>query len=259
MADGPIKIPTYLSKYVKPESIAATDNAASVSISIPRISIRGRKFRVVEGGEEIGKPKDELEVIILGISPAQGLFSKTFYSKGYTPGESSPPDCSSSNGIVPDSWVSNPVSAQCRNCKNFAFGSAISPNGKKVKACKDSKRLWCVLPKQPDGTLYLLQLASMSFKALAEYGNTLRQNGLPFSAVLTKLIMNENSEVPDVQFEIVSVLDEKTLTISMARAEKAEWDTPQAQPVLEAPKETPQLVQKVAKSKNPDDITTEEW
>lgn len=233
MAGTQIAVPEHLKKFLA-NSQASTDAdaMAASSISIPRISLRGRKFRVIEGGEEIKKPADELYVVILAVEPGAGLMAKTLYKKGYQSGDSSPPDCSSQNGITPDSWIQSPVSAQCRTCPMNAFGSATTNNGKKSKACKDSKRLWLALPEAIQGTVYNLGVPVTSLKALSEYGAMLKSNGVPPAAVITRLSMKD-TEFPELIFEFVGVLEQEPMEQAMLRNEQKDWDNSSSGPLLE--------------------------
>lgn len=218
-----IVIPDYLKKFIATSNPSAdADAMASASLSFPRISLRGRKFRVIEGGEEIQKPADELFCTILAVEPGAGLMQKTFYRNGYASGDKSPPDCSSANGVTPDSWVSNPVASKCSTCPMNQFGSATSNNGKKSKACKDSKRLWVAMPDNLEGTVYSLGVPVTSLKAMAEYGNLLKTNGVPSAAVITKLSMKD-TEFPELLFDFVGVLEQSALDVSMKRNESKDF------------------------------------
>jgi hypothetical protein len=218
-----IAIPEHLRKFLANSPVNSdADSMASASISVPRISLRGRKFRLIEGGEEIQKPAEELYCVILAVEPGPGLNQKTYYAKGYTSGDSSPPDCSSANGVQPDAWISNPVNTICKTCKFNQFKSA--PNGK-GKACKDSKRLWVVLPDAVEGTVFALGVPVSSLKAMAEYGAFLKANGIPTAAVITKLTMVD-TEFPELQFEYMGVLEEATMNTALLRNEKKDWSMP---------------------------------
>lgn len=228
-----IAIPEHLKKYLTPQGTSSdADSMASASISIPRISLRGRKFRLIEGGEEIRKPADELFAVIVAVEPGSGLFAKTFYDKGYSSGDTSPPDCSSSNGITPDPWVNNPQATACKNCPKNAWGSAINNQGKKIKACKDSKRLWIVEPDNINGTVFALGVPVTSLKALSEYGNMLKQHGIPAAAVMTKLSMKD-TEFPELVFEFAGVLNEQQTDAAMLRNEIKDWNINASGPMLE--------------------------
>lgn len=177
----------------------------------------------MEGGEEIQKPSDELEVVILGVTPDSGNMAKTFYEAGYQSGSNSPPDCSSVDGIAPDSWVQNPQSSRCGTCPKNIFGSATNnTTGKKAKACKDSKHLWVTLSKSVEGTIFLLSVPVTSLKAVSEYGRYIAQNGFPLAAILTRLTMVD-SEFPQLEFSVAGFLPEQTAKIAFDRKEQKEW------------------------------------
>ncbi len=230
VAKVPVK-PAYLQDYV-PDGSA--ESIASASISIPRISLRGRKFRLILEGEEIRKPSDTLEVVILAVEPGPNLFTKTWYANGYTSGDSSPPDCASSNGVQPDGWVSQPQNHNCSTCKQNMFGSATSLNGKKSKACRDSKRLWVALPEDIEGPVYALSVPVTSLKALAEYGKEVMRQGFPLPAIITQIEM-EDSEYPKLMFSNGGFLEETEGRQAINRNIARDWDIGAASnaPVLE--------------------------
>ena len=225
-------VPAYLQDYANNKADA--ESLASASISVPRISLRGRKFRLILDGEEIRKPSDTLDVVVLAVEPGPNLFTKTFYINGYTTGDSSPPDCASSNGITPDGWVAYPQNAKCATCKQNIFGSATSTNGKKSKACRDSKRLWVALPDDIDGPVYALSVPVTSLKALAEYGKNVMRQGFPLPAIITSLEM-EDSEFPKLLFSNGGFLEENEGRQAIERNIARDWDIGAASsgPVLE--------------------------
>lgn len=224
-------IPEHLKKFMtSTQASSDADSMASASISIPRVSLRGRKFRLIEGGEEIRRPAEELYCVILAVEPGAGLMQKTFYSKGYSSGDSAPPDCSSSNGLTPDPWVNNPQAQACRSCPQNSFKAG--PNGKKSKPCKDSKRLWIAEPDNIDGTVFALGVPVTSLKAMSEYGAMLKANGIPVSAVITRLSMKD-TEFPELIFEFAGVLAEEPLQVAMHRNEQRNWNIGASGPMLE--------------------------
>jgi hypothetical protein len=235
MAKQEIAIPEHLKKYMSNTGASSdADTMAAASISVPRLSMRGRKFRLIEGGEEIRKPADEIFVSILAVEPGAGLMAKTYYEKGYVSGDSSPPDCSSANGVTPDPWIGEPVSQRCNGCPMNVFGSAKSRSGGKAKACKDSKRMWVAEPDKLEGTVYALGIPVTSLKPMAEYGAMLKSNGIPTAAVITKLSFKD-TEFPELIFDFVGVLENEPMEIAMLRNEKKDWDLHQSAPMLDGP------------------------
>jgi hypothetical protein len=63
-----LQVPEYL-KGVAPSANNDLNAAIASSISVPRLSLRGKVFRFVENGEEIKKSNTPIDVIILGVEP----------------------------------------------------------------------------------------------------------------------------------------------------------------------------------------------
>lgn len=209
--------------------------AASASNSVPRISLRGREFRLIEGGEEVAKFRDQLFVTILGVEPEAGRMIKTYYAKGYQSGAKEPPTCSSEDGIAPAVWVTDRQSSHCQTCPKNVFGSAKSPTGKPTKACRDSKRIWLKLAEgnkagdKPyelaefnERTLYGLNVTVASLKAFSEYGRTLAGLGQGPAVCVTKITMLD-MEFPQLEFAIHAWLDAPTATKSLQYSADRPW------------------------------------
>jgi hypothetical protein len=83
--------------------------------SIKRITLRGRVFRLVDGGKEIAKNTDPyMDVVVVNGSRN---VQKSYYGAEYNPDETSVPDCWSSDGERPDADVPDPQGARCKECK----------------------------------------------------------------------------------------------------------------------------------------------
>lgn len=220
---------------------AGVDSMASAAMSIPRISMRGKKFRFVEGGEEVATANDFVELVIFGVEPDALRFIKTFYANPYGGANANnPPDCSSDDGVRPAGWVSRPQHNNCAECPKNRFGSAMSRNNKPSKACRDSKRLWVgrhddVL-KSEKATMYALGVPVTSLKSLAEFGRSLKQMNVPITAAVVKVVMDDDSEFPMISFELTGFLAEEQAKLAIARSEKAEWKANYVSgPALSAP------------------------
>lgn len=235
-----ITLPDYLKKMVDGGSVDSAGLVSATS-SVPRISLKGRQFRFIEGGEEVKKEAGPIYVIFLGAQPENGM-SKTWYEGSYNPNDSGPPSCSSSDGVHPDSWVSNPQAESCSACEKNKWGSATSLAGKKAKACRDSKRIMVVEPDDIEGgTIYILNVTISSLKALSEYGRMLNANSVPMAAAITKLSMVD-SDFPQLEFEFAGCLKEENGIKAMERSTKREWDSFDSKPKLEN-QSKPQLTQ----------------
>jgi len=209
--------------YMQNTQVADDANSiASASLSIPRMSLKGKKFRFIEGGEESSR-YDSVKVVILAVEPDAGHFIKTFYAGAYNPNDTAPPDCSSSNGIAPDSWVNDPQSPRCNTCPKNVFGSATSTSGKKAKACRDAKRLWVAKEGEVDGTVFGLNIPVTSLRSLADYGMYVKKNNFPLAGIVTELTMDEEAEFPQLIFQHVGFLPEEDFNTSLARNQEKDW------------------------------------
>lgn len=223
MSKTQVAVPEYLRKFMEQNGgTNDADSMASANTSIPRVSLKGKKFQLINGDDE-SKKSDDIHVVILGVDPEGGRMIKTYYASGYNPADTAPPDCSSSDGAAPDAWVSNPVASNCANCEKNRFGSATSPTGKKTKACRDAKRLWIAKPDDIVGTVYGLNVPVTSLKDMAEYGKEIRGMGIPLSAVITRIYMDEDSEFPKIHFERVGFLNEETGVQALERNAARDW------------------------------------
>lgn len=216
-------IPDYLKRYVAETGPKASDASAMVSASsIPRVSLKAKKFRYIEEGEEI-RAEVETHFVILSVEPPAGKMSKTYYEGAYNPGDTAPPTCASSDGIRPDAWVSQPQNDICATCRHNVFGSAKSRSGGKAKACRDSKRLWVVPPDKIDDTVYGLQVPVTSLKNLSELGQKIAATGMPLSAAVIKATMEEDESFPIVKFDVAGWLHENWGPKAIERNEKKDW------------------------------------
>ena len=103
--------------------------------SVKRVSLRGRVFRLVDGGKEIAKRAEPyLDVVVVNGSTT---VQKTFHANAYSAEETSTPDCWSSNGEQPDADVDTPQHHNCRECPRAIKGSA---GGQKTQ-CRFSQQI----------------------------------------------------------------------------------------------------------------------
>lgn len=229
MSKNEVVIPAYLAammdKGEAKNDIASSDVASG---GVPRLTTKGKTFRFKQGEDEV-KAGQSVDLIIVGMSPERGL-AHTYYADGYTPDASSPPDCSSGNGVNPDNWVENPEANLCAKCPQAVWGSAVSMSGGKAKACKDSKHLYVAraedFTKNPEeATLYILSVTVNSLKAFANYGKEIAKIGLPSMCfAITRVIFDDEASVPKLEFEMLGLLNKELGTVSNARNKEAEWD-----------------------------------
>jgi hypothetical protein len=208
------------------KALADANSMAAASNSIPRVSLRGREFRFIEGGEEVAKVRQAVDVIILGVEPDAGRMVKTWYKNGYSPGAKEPPTCQSDDGIAPSPWVTEKVNPTCANCPKNQFGSAISPNGKQTKACRDSKRVWLKRADDPkpfsDRTTYGMNVTVASLKSFADFGKQLAGLGQGPAVCVTTMTMAD-SEFPQVDFTLKAWLDADLAPQSLKLSADRPW------------------------------------
>lgn len=188
--------------------------AAAVSAGgFPVVSIKGKVFHVQRGDERtlVTKPGDDdeaagsLEVVILSANPNK---SKVFYSHGYEEGSSAKPECYSNDGIAPAADAEDPQSNKCATCPHNQWGSRITDNGSKGKACADSMRL-AIAPAGQLNDPMLLRVPAASLKTLGSYGSQLAKRGVGPEDVITKIGFDYSVAHPALTFKAVRFVDEE--------------------------------------------------
>lgn len=161
----------------------ATKFSAPSSTKVNRVSLKGGRITLIcEGVEqELGTIAD---LILVDASP--GL-TKMYFSKPYEDTEEVVlPDCWSEDGIAPSSSIQGPVSAKCSGCPKNLWGSKITSNGKKAKACTDYKKLVVMLP----GTVaqfYEFRVPPASLSHLNDYVRKMGDRQTAINMVVTKV------------------------------------------------------------------------
>lgn len=189
--------------------------------SVKRISLRGRVFRLVDGGKEIAKNTDpHLDVIVVNGSTT---VQKTYHSGPYSPEDTSIPDCWSNNGETPDAEVENPQAANCKDCPKAIKGSA----GGTKTACRFSQRIAVVLANNPAGDVYQLVIPAlslfgagdMSHMPFLQYARYVGNSGFNLNMLITRLTFDTDSDVPKLFFSNVEFLDTDTHSIVIGQGQ----------------------------------------
>jgi len=177
--------------------------------STKRITLRGRVFRLVDGGKEIAKNTDpHMDVVVVNGSRT---VQKTWYAGEYNPDETSVPDCWSSDGERPDADVADPQSARCKECPQAIKGSA----GTGRAACRYSMRLAVVLRNNVGGDIYQLILPQKSLfgqgdvdhMPFLQYAKYVAQSGYNLNMLATRLTFDTDSDFPKLVFSNAEFLD----------------------------------------------------
>lgn len=208
--------------------------ASGEGSSIPRISIRSSRYRLVESGVEtvVGTT---LDVVIVGANPR---VSKVFYGSAYD-GENTAPTCFSSDGVKPHASVENPVNDNCAGCPNNELGSKILPSGNKSKLCADQRHLAVVAAADPS-KVYSLTIPVSAMRGLREYFKSLGNYGLTPEEVVTELSFDDNASYPKIVFNHKGYVPEAKLDSleKLTEHDSVKIATRQLEPsaTLEAPK-----------------------
>ena len=186
------------------------DLTSGVGLGFKVLSIKGKVFTIVSGGERtvVMKPGEDdeaatsLEVVLLR---ANAALAKVFYATGFEEGSNAKPDCHSSDGKKPDGDVEKPVNKTCADCPKNAWGSGNKGNS---KACSDTRRV-AIAPAGNLQDAMLLRVPPASLKPLAEFADTCNKRGAPYPSVVCKLKFEREESTPKLIFQPIAFLDEK--------------------------------------------------
>jgi len=181
---------------------------------VKRIVPKNGIFRKVVGGEEMGKVKGDLNVIVVNASPKVG---RIFYVKQWSAdAEPTAPDCFSNDGAAPDAGSANPQAERCDSCGQNIKGSGMGNS----KACRYSRRIAVTLEEDfgtsLEGEVYQLNLASKSLfgdsvgdntHPFESYTKYLANNGKSLDYVVTQISFNEDNDNQSILFTPVRFIN----------------------------------------------------
>jgi hypothetical protein len=237
-------------------AFAEEESNIRVKVSIPTLSIAGKKFAMNIGGETTILTKNEdgekvnlsyINVVILDQNPNR---SRTFFAKHYVSGEKQAPACYSSDGKKPDADVKTPVAATCASCPNSVKGSRIK-EGREGYACEAKKRLaiWpsamlanpalgippmqLILPMTSIWDKENKQNDAEGWFAWDQYTDSLRNMGVTHTGMVITRIKFDNTEHPKLLFKAVRWLDDADhAQFGEINKVKAIKNTPEVQKLL---------------------------
>lgn len=219
----PAQLPAYLQKFH--EKTKGINDGAIGGIkaqSWPRVNIGGSKFSIVKDGEKTlitdpanpNLPKMQLELVVVGHNPA---VSKLFYEGQWQEGDADEPDCSSDDGVRPDSHITEPQSSACATCPQNQWGSKINQQGKQIKACSDNKRLVVLPVHDLHSDALEFSVKPSALKPWAEYVRGLSGRGIDISTCVTLVYFDPAANYPKVMFRFGRFLSEDELNVVVAR------------------------------------------
>jgi len=195
-----IEVPAHLAKRMgQPSALSESlKGGLTMGAAYPRISIKGSRFRLVEGGTETVLEATSLEVVTVGANPG---ISKAWYASAWNPdAEAKAPDCFTMDGIRPDPTSGQPQNDLCASCPQNAWGSKVTDAGTKIKACSDKKRLAVVAADDPTGPIYLLEVTAAALKGMAQYQRELAMRTIIPETVRTIISFDTDASYPKLKF-----------------------------------------------------------
>ena len=201
------------------------ENLMSGGIAMPRISLRGGKFRQMIAGEQQGVTNNnEMNVIIVRAAKV----SRTYYKGVYDPDKAVPPTCWSSDTQQPAADVSaeNKQADRCMDCPMNVKGSGQN----NTKACRYNQRL-AIVPEDNMERVYQLQLPATSIfgdvvankMPMQSYAKFLEAHDkTPIIAIVTQMYFDDDADVPKLFFTPVRPLNEGELEKAIELSESPE-------------------------------------
>ena len=205
----------------------AAREASSAAASFPRspwITYKGKEWKIKYRGEYRLVTRDDvygdgstdpsasIEVVLV---KAPAHVSKVFYAKGFTEGDSGPPDCWSVNAVAPDAGAAHKQSKTCAGCPQNVFGTA--QNARTASAARARRApTSSASPSCPPRTSTISLSAGRclppgcppdSLKEIKDYGAKLDQRGIPYNAVSTRVSFQQGVAHPKLVFSAVRMLD----------------------------------------------------
>jgi hypothetical protein len=193
------------------------DLSAGVRGGYSVLSIRGSRWHIKTGDEQVtvtdqttGDPVGSLRLVLVKASPN---VSKNYYEGGYVEGSNDSPTCFSVDGVHPDPGAEKKQAASCAVCPKNVFGSRITDEGKKAKACSDARRIAVIPEGDFKNTEYggpmLLRVPASSLSNLAQYGKKMTGRGFPYNTVITRVSFDHNVSYPKLEFNAVRPLTDE--------------------------------------------------
>lgn len=218
-----------LPDFLQTAGVSELTKALAGKTGAKRIVPKNGIFRKMVGGEEMGKVKGNLDVVIVNASPKVG---RIFYAKAWTPdADPSAPDCFSNDGIAPDAGAASPQASRCDTCAQNIKGSGQGTS----KACRYSRRIAVNLVEDfgtsLEGEVYQLNLASKSLfgegvgdnsHTFENYTKYLANNGKSLDYVVTTLSFNENNDNQSVLFTPARFINKQEYAVTSEAAKKPE-------------------------------------
>lgn len=197
--------PSYLSQ---PNAGLLAKASAGLGISQPpRISLKDDRFTLIQAnGEPHPSVKSSLELDVIIVGTNNGV-SQIYYDGAYDPTSPAAPACWSDNQIGPSKDAMQPQSETCALCPR-AVWDQISPNGTKVPACNQHKKI-AVIVAGGGATVYLLSIPPASLKPWRGYVTHLGSQNASPDEIVTRVSMADKT----LKFEPVDFIPEAVVAM----------------------------------------------
>lgn len=193
--------------------------------SLKKISIRGRKFRCVVGGEEVARvDSDHMDVVIVNVAKDP---ARQYYAGAYDPkADAAPPVCWSADSKVPHPSVESPQGTTCADCPKNIAGSGQGTS----KACRLSKRVAVVLLNDLNSGVYMLQLPATSVFGKGDathmpydqYFKFISSQNRSIDQIVTRMRFDDDSDAPKLYFSAVAYPPREALSTLMEAGKSME-------------------------------------
>jgi hypothetical protein len=212
------------------ESMTSSELQANVGASFAVMSIKGKSFSIKFGGQttllvmEAGGQQYPAQFFDCVIPIAKAELSKTWYKGTYSEGDDGQPDCYSEDGIHPLApmqqrpLVNGSPCIDCRVCPNNIFGSKVSDNGSRGKACSDTRKVLVLPIDSRTGLLdahnvkfggpMLLRIPPASLRVLGDYDAKLNHMGASYIGVVTRIEFDPTVAFPKLVFKALRYLSD---------------------------------------------------
>lgn len=210
--------PAQLPAHLRTTELSEATKALMGNSSGFRLSIKGNVFRLLSNGKEYAKiPDRSLDVVVVNAAPK---VTRTFYMAQYDDGaEPAAPDCTSSDGEVPDKRSKHKQAERCADCPQNAKGSGQGDS----RACRFSQALAVVLANDIGGNVLKLQVPAASIFGkgegqnvpLREYVTQLAQIPVNIDTVVTRLNFDLDSSSPKLFWAPARYLTEEEYALAL--------------------------------------------
>ena len=132
--------------------------------------------------------------------------------------------CASGDGTTPLNKSSVPQSKQCAVCPQSVWGSRITPNGKRAKACTEYATLKLITLEESNRAL--LRVPSTSLRSFREYKKSLSSRGYGLKNVVTHINVRPLENYNLLTFKVGRFLKEIELNsiISLSRTVRPQFE-----------------------------------